>query len=103
MLATNLSQLYSDYDFPTYQLQTRRHDRDEGCSVVTIGNGWKGISVYFEGKEDKDRLHLPWKSVAKLSFRRDKFHITYTNPGLEVCECGMYNWSQIRVPVYRLS
>lgn len=52
----------------------------EDCQVVTIGNGCRGISVYFDGKEDKDRLHIPWGDIVKISYKRDKFRLIYHPP-----------------------
>lgn len=57
-----------------------RDDHHEECQLVTIGNGCKGISAYYEGKEDKDRLHVPWKDIVKISYKRDKFRIIYHPP-----------------------
>ncbi len=51
--------------------------------MVTIGNGCKGVSIYCEGKED---IHVPWKDIAKISYKKDKFRIIYYVHE-QVCEC----------------
>lgn len=58
--------------------------------MVTIGNGCSGISVYYEDKEDKDKMHVPWKDVVKISYKKDKFRIIYHPP-----EVGKWVWSSV--------
>ena len=58
-------------------------EEQEECRMVTIGNGYRGISIYYEDKEDKERTHVPWKNIVKISYKRDKFRIIY-HPS-EVC------------------
>ncbi len=48
--------------------------------MVTIGNGCKGISVYYEDKKDKDKTHVPWKDIVKISYKKDKFRVIYHPP-----------------------
>lgn len=67
-------------------LQTTRDPDHEDCEMVTIGNGCMGISIYPEGKEDKDRLHVSWADIVKISYKRDKFRMIYHPP--EVCLGG---------------
>ena len=74
-------------------LQTTRDPDHEDCKKVTIGNGCMGISIYFEDKDDKDRLHVSWADIVKISYKRDKFRIIYHLPevcgGVWLCGCGL--------------
>jgi len=42
--------------------------------MVTIGNGCRGVSIYCEEEED---IHVPWKDIVKISYKKDKFRIIY--------------------------
>ena len=65
-----------------------RNEEHEDCRMVTIGCGCRGISIYYEGKDDKDRTRVPWRDIDKISYKRDKFRIIYHPP--EVSRCGSH-------------
>ena len=51
-------------------MQSHRNGSLKHCRMMTIGNGCKGVSMYCEGEED---IHVPWKDVVKISYKRDRF------------------------------
>ena len=57
--------------------------------VVTIGNGCNGISVYYQENDDQPDLHIEWRNIVKISYKRRKFKIRY-HPKVRVstqCMC----------------
>lgn len=60
-----------------------RDGSHEDCRMVTIGNGCKGISVYSGEKEEKE-LHVRWRDIVKISYKRDKFRIIF-HPAEVLC------------------
>ena len=78
--------------------QTMRDGQHEDCGMVTIGNGCKGISVYYHGKEDKDKLHVPWRDIVKISYKNDKFRLIYHPPVVSVqWELVHVQWDLVHV------
>ena len=51
--------------------------KDSEGHVVTIGNGCKGISIYYDEDDDQQELHVEWRNVVKISYKRRQFKIRF--------------------------
>ena len=51
--------------------------KDQDGRVVTIGNGCKGISVYYHEDDGQTDLNIEWRNIVKISYKRRRFKIRF--------------------------
>ena len=51
--------------------------KDQEGHVVTIGNGCKGISIYYHENDDQSDHHIEWRNIVKISYKRRRFKIRF--------------------------
>ena len=75
-------------DLPRYGEHQFLANDTEG-HVVTIGNGCKGVSVYYQEGDDMQDRHIEWRNIVKISYKRRKFKIRF-HPKVCVSDPHLY-------------
>lgn len=77
------SRIQADHEFLQIAKELPRYGehqflaKDPEGRVVTIGNGCKGISVYYHESDSLSDHHIEWRNIVKITYKKRRFKIKF--------------------------